>query len=95
MFRLGDQFAFGADDASGGRHEPIAHAVSDLAELAMGEAGFVEIAQHAADRMTGLIPRCCAFALECLGRQDVPRQFFRSREEAIEAQAVVLVERAG
>ena len=65
MFRLGDQFAFGADDASGGRHEPIAHAVSDLAELAMGEAGFVEIAQHAADRMTGLIPRCCAFALEC------------------------------
>jgi ABC-2 type transport system ATP-binding protein len=37
------------------------------------------------DRPTALKESVGRFAVECLGRFDVPRQFFRTREEAIEA----------
>ncbi|MDH4161514.1 MAG: ATP-binding cassette domain-containing protein [Nitrospirota bacterium] len=39
----------------------------------------------ALDRPSALKSNVGAFALECLGRQDIARKFFRSREEAIEA----------
>src|SRR5512139_206625 len=66
MIRLLDQFSVDANDEAGGRDDPLARTVSGIAELAMQNAGFAEIAQYAADGLTDLMPQCGVFAVECL-----------------------------